>query len=72
MPDAVIDPRLSSGRSAPKKALRIAWSDPRFRAIVWQAVDNRKPLRAIKIEVRFVDPSTQQMRQLTLIQSLVD
>ena len=41
-------------------------------AIVWQAVDNRKPLKAIKIEIRFVDPSTQQMRQLTIIQSLVD
>jgi hypothetical protein len=40
--------------------------------VVWQAVDNRKPLKAIKIEVRFIDPSTQQMRQLTLIQSLVD
>jgi prepilin-type N-terminal cleavage/methylation domain-containing protein len=40
--------------------------------VVWQAVENRKPLKAIKIEVRFIDPSTQQMRQLTLIQSLVD
>lgn len=40
--------------------------------LVWQAVENRKPLRAIKIEVRFIDPSTQQMRQLTVIQSLVD
>jgi prepilin-type N-terminal cleavage/methylation domain-containing protein len=41
-------------------------------ALVWQAIDNRKPLKAIKIEIRFVDPSTQQMRQLTIIQSLVD
>lgn len=40
--------------------------------VVWQAVDNRKPLKAIKIEVRFIDPSTQQMRQITMIQSLVD
>lgn len=40
--------------------------------VVWQAVDNRKPLKAIKIEIRFVDPSTQQMRQVTMIQSLVD
>lgn len=51
------------------KAAGLTYED---NAIVWQAVDNRKPLRAIKIEVRFVDPSTQQMRQLTLIQSLVD
>ena len=40
--------------------------------VVWQAVDNRKPLKAIKIEIRFVDPSTQQMRQLTIIHSFVD
>lgn len=40
--------------------------------LVWQAVENRKPLRAIKLEIRFIDPSTQQTRQLTLIQSLVD
>lgn len=39
---------------------------------VWQAIDNRKPLRAIKLEIRYVDPSTQQMRQLTIIHSLVD
>jgi general L-amino acid transport system permease protein len=36
--DATIDPRLTSGRSAPKHALRFSWSDPRFRAIVWQVV----------------------------------
>ncbi len=38
----------------------------------WQAVDNRKPLKAIKLEVRFIDASTQQLRQLTIIHSLVD
>ena len=32
------DPRLISGRAAPKRALRLSWSDPRFRAIVWQVV----------------------------------
>lgn len=41
-------------------------------AIAWQAVDNRKPLKAVKLEVRFIDPSTQQLRQLTIIHSLVD
>jgi general L-amino acid transport system permease protein len=35
--DATIDPRLAS-RAAPKRALRPSWSDPRFRAIVWQVV----------------------------------
>ena len=37
MSDATIDPRLTSGR-APRKALRLSWSDPRFRSIVWQVV----------------------------------
>ncbi len=37
MSDATIDPRLT-GRTAPKRALRLSWSDPRFRAIVWQVV----------------------------------
>jgi general L-amino acid transport system permease protein len=36
--DATVDPRLTSGRAAPKRALRLSWSDPRFRAIVWQLV----------------------------------
>jgi general L-amino acid transport system permease protein len=36
--DVTIDPRLTSGREAPKHALRFSWSDPRFRAIVWQVV----------------------------------
>jgi general L-amino acid transport system permease protein len=35
--DITIDPRLS-GRAAPKRRLRLSWSDPRFRAIFWQIV----------------------------------
>ena len=38
MSDIAVDPRLASGRAAPKRALRLSWSDPRFRAIVWQIV----------------------------------
>ena len=38
----------------------------------WQAVDNRKALKAVKLEIRFLDASTQQLRQLTIIHSLVD
>ncbi len=38
MSAATTDPRLTSGRAAPKRSLRFSWSDPRFRAIVWQAV----------------------------------
>lgn len=38
----------------------------------WQAVDNRKRLRAIQITLRFLDPTTQQLRTLTIQHSLVD
>lgn len=40
--------------------------------VIWQAVDNRKPLKAIRIQIRFLDTSTQQLRQLTIVHSLVD
>jgi len=40
--------------------------------LIWQAVDNRKPLRAIQITLRFIDPTTGQMRTLTLQHALVD
>jgi len=33
-----IDPRLAGARGAPKKGLTLSWSDPRFRAIVWQVL----------------------------------
>ena len=38
MSGTTADPRMLGKRSAPKKALRISWSDPRFRAIFWQVV----------------------------------
>lgn len=38
MSGAIADPRLTGARPAPKKALRLSWSDPVFRAIVWQVV----------------------------------
>ena len=38
MSDAVADPRLLAARAAPKKRIRLSWSDPLFRAIVWQIV----------------------------------
>jgi prepilin-type N-terminal cleavage/methylation domain-containing protein len=40
--------------------------------LIWQAVDNRKPLRAIQITLRFLDPSTGQLRTMTLQHSLVE
>jgi general L-amino acid transport system permease protein len=36
MSGAVLDPRLSSTRKAPRKAFQLSWSDPRFRNLVWQ------------------------------------
>ena len=38
MAGTVADPRMMGARAAPKKRLRFSWSDPRFRAIVWQVV----------------------------------
>ncbi len=38
MSGAAIDPRLVPARTAPRKALQLSWSDPRFRNIVWQVV----------------------------------
>ena len=38
MSGTTADPRLIGARGAPKKALRVSWSDPRFRAVVWQIV----------------------------------
>ncbi|HVZ08021.1 amino acid ABC transporter permease [Rhodopila sp.] len=38
MSQAVADPRLVNARSAPRKRLRLSWSDPRFRAFFWQVI----------------------------------
>jgi general L-amino acid transport system permease protein len=38
MSGSAADPRVVGGRGAPKKALRLSWSDPTFRSIVWQVV----------------------------------
>ncbi len=32
------DPRLAGAKQAPKKGISLSWSDPKFRAIVWQVV----------------------------------
>ena len=36
MSQAVADPRLRPTRAAPKARMRLSWSDPTFRNIVWQ------------------------------------
>ncbi|HBK04353.1 MAG TPA: amino acid ABC transporter permease [Acetobacteraceae bacterium] len=38
MSQATADPRLIAARHAPKRRMRLSWSDPAFRAIVWQVV----------------------------------
>ena len=40
--------------------------------IVWEAIENWKPLKAIQITIRFLDTTSQQMRQLTIVHSFVD
>jgi general L-amino acid transport system permease protein len=36
MSQATADPRFGAARAAPKRRIRLSWSDPSFRAIVWQ------------------------------------
>ena len=38
MSQATADPRLIAARAAPKRRMRVSWSDPLFRAIIWQLV----------------------------------
>ena len=39
MSQAIADrPASSAARAAPKRRMRLSWSDPRFRAVVWQVV----------------------------------
>jgi len=38
MSTTTTDPRMSGARKAPSKGISLSWSDPRFRAIVWQVV----------------------------------
>ncbi|MBV8167889.1 MAG: ABC transporter permease subunit, partial [Alphaproteobacteria bacterium] len=32
------NPRITSPRAAPRKAMRVSWSDPTFRSLVWQVL----------------------------------
>lgn len=38
MSQSVADPRYAAARAAPKRRIRLSWSDPTFRAICWQVV----------------------------------
>ena len=38
MSQATADPRLIAVRAAPRRRMRLSWSDPVFRAVVWQIV----------------------------------
>lgn len=40
--------------------------------VIWEAVDNWRPLKAIQITVRFFDIPSDQMRQVTIVHNLVD
>ncbi len=40
--------------------------------VLWEAVDNWRPLRAIQITIRFYDVTSDQMRQQTIVHSLID
>jgi general L-amino acid transport system permease protein len=38
MSQATADPRLVAARAAPKRRMRLSWTDPTFRSLVWQIV----------------------------------
>jgi general L-amino acid transport system permease protein len=38
MSQAIADPRLIAARAAPKRRMRLSWTDPVFRSVVWQIV----------------------------------
>jgi general L-amino acid transport system permease protein len=38
MSDTAADPRLSGIRTAPRRGVRLSWSDPNFRSIIWQII----------------------------------
>ena len=38
MSGAAADPRLHPTRAAPKQRMKLSWSDPKFRNVVWQVV----------------------------------
>jgi general L-amino acid transport system permease protein len=38
MSHAAADPRLVTARAAPRRRMRLSWTDPAFRALVWQIV----------------------------------
>lgn len=35
--------------------------------VQWEAIDNRRPLKSIRVTIRFQEPSTEQIRQVALI-----
>ena len=37
--------------------------------IGWQIIDNRRPIKALRIIIRFHDPNSDQMRQVTIVHS---
>ncbi|MFO0976256.1 MAG: type II secretion system protein [Planctomycetaceae bacterium] len=42
------------------------------REIEWECVDNLRPLSSIRLTVRFLDPQSESLRQLTLVIPLID
>jgi hypothetical protein len=47
-------------------------SDGAGTTITWQTIPNIKRLKSLKITIRYLDVTSDQMRQVTLIQSLLD
>jgi len=40
--------------------------------VEWESVDNLRPLSSVRLTIRFIDPQSESLRQLTLIIPLID
>ncbi len=52
--------------TAPPSFPRVAGQRFTDNNLIWESFDNRRPLRSIRVTLRFIDQKTQDMRQLTL------
>lgn len=71
-----VSPATGPATTEPTKSEWPAVAGARFTepgsGIIWEAVENWVPLQAIQITIRFWDVTSNQMRQMTIVHSLVD
>jgi hypothetical protein len=38
--------------------------------VTWESFDNRRPLRAVRLQIRYLDKTSDQMRQVSIVMPL--